>query len=118
MSSLSSKYDSSFNGTGFFELFSGSFSADESAEADATAIHYPGSNDNAVKDGGNGIRTITVAFAADSTDYNTLKGLLGSTHTLVCRSNDISSSAFLKSYSAGKLTQHDIYKGSFTFWIT
>jgi hypothetical protein len=117
MPALASKYDSTFNGTGFFELFSSSFSADESAEADANAVHYPGSNDNTIKDGGNGIRTITVAFAADTTDYNTLKGLLGSSHTLVCRSSDINTTAFLKSYSAGKLAQFDIYRGSFTFWV-
>lgn len=115
--SLSSKYDSSFNSTGFFELFSSFFSSEESAEAEADAVHYPGSNDNSIKDGGNGIRVIEVAFAADSSDYSTLKGLLGSTHTLVCRSSDINGSAFMKAYRASKLAQFDIYRGTFTFWI-
>lgn len=115
--SLSSKYDCTFNSTGFFELFSSNFSSDESAEAEADAVHYPGSNDNSIKDGGNGIRVIEVAFAAETTQYNTLKGLLGSTHTLVCRSSDINTSAFMKSYRAGKLAQFDIYRGTFTFWI-
>lgn len=118
MPSLSSKYDSTFNGTGFFELFSSNFSSDESAEADADVVHYPGSDDNSIKDGGNGIRVIEVGFAAETTQYNTLKGLLGSTHTLVCRSSDINMSAFLKSYSAGKLAQFDIYKGSMVFWVS
>ncbi len=115
---LSDKYDSSFGAVDFFELFSSSFSSDESSEADANAVHYPGSNDNSIKDGGNGIRTISVAFAAETTDYNALKALRGSSATLVCRGSDINGSAFLKSISAGKLAAFDIYKGSLTFWVT
>ncbi len=116
MPSLSSKYDSSFSGTSFFELFSSNFSSDESSEADAVAVHYPGSNDNSIKDGGNNIRVIEVAFAAETTQYDALKALRGTSATLVCRSSDINTSVFLKAISGSKLSQFDIYKGVMTFW--
>jgi hypothetical protein len=109
-------YDASFNSASFFELFDSNFSADESGEANGQKVHYPGGNNNSIKDGGNEISEVAVNFALDTSDWTTLKGKLGTTGTLVCRGSDISASYYMKSYRAQKLKTRDIYKGSAVFW--
>lgn len=110
-------YDGSFNGASFFELFDSNFSATESGQASATKVHYT-SGGNGIKDSGNEKAEITVGFAADTSDYNTLKSKLGTGGTLVARGGDVNTGAFLYSYSAQKLKIFDIYKGTLVFWTT
>lgn len=113
---LSDKYDASFDGITFFELFSSSFSGDETHEADGNLVHYPGSDDNDAKHGGTLATMFEVSFAIETADWGALQTKKGVTAELVARGGFHYGSCYCKSVRAAKMAGHDVYKGSMTFW--
>lgn len=90
MGTLSDKYDSSFGGTGFLELYEGLAAVEPDTAAEFSATHIPGGNTTVIQTAGLIAQQLDLSIGADAAELTALRGKVLTRAALVYHAGSVS----------------------------